>query len=439
MTAYIVGSGQTRTGLVVNAKDSVTVKPGGTIDRTVVLGGANTIDGGTAIDTTLLNGGFEDVEHNGVSRGAIAENNASVGVTGDGAMSGAIIESGGSAYLEDEMTSTGRVLAGTPTDIGTLIDGGVEGVGSEYQNGIGVSSNDTIENGGIQYLWGLARGTIVGKGGDQVVYHQAVGTIVKNGGVQTISGADGYGGETFGTILEAGGEQDLSRGTTHQTIINTGATEDVHPGFFALADGSIISGGTMIVEATDAGELNTTGGIQFKGPGGVLDLGGTALPTTRISGLVAGDRIDLQDFGFNSKAKLSFSPKGALTIKGLTGGTATLTLDPGTLKPGMAFKLASDGHSGTNLTVQAASHSKMAAPDLASLSATASHASDPLGLRAAFSTPSASARPASSAAVAAATPPDLAGGLAHALSVALGAGSASAHAQILPHHGSTTG
>jgi hypothetical protein len=108
-----------------------------------------------------------------------------------------------------------------------------------------------------------------------------------------------------------------------------------------------------------------------------------------------------------------------LTIQGLTGGTATLMLDPTANYKGDSFKLASDGQGGTNLTVQS----------LSDLRAAASAQGDPLGLQAAFTkTAPATAAPAATPGM---TPPDPVAGSADAFAVLT---QASAHVPILASH-----
>ena len=423
MTSYIVGAGQTLTGLVLATGDTVTVNSGGTINRTFNSGGTDTIDGGKGIGTTILAGGIENIENSGIARGTIVENNASVFVRGTAALSGAIIETGGTVVLTDVYTPTGATdLSGKPTENGTLIYGGVEDVGTQFAYGVGVATNDTIQAGGRQYVWGLARNTTINNGGEQDVDNKATGTVVNSGGTQVVTGGDGDFGVAIGTVLNTGASQIVSHGSTQGTVINQGATEDVAGGGFGLATASVINGGALILESTGNAPANAGGGIRFTGTGGVLDIGGTVTPATTITGFAATDRIDLQGFGYNSQASVSLAGNHVLTITGLAGGTATLVLDAKTSYAGMRFALSADGKGGTDLTVQPASAGKLALPDLSAVSATNAAEGDPLGLRASFTTGSLTTTPAASAS--AMTLPDVAGGSAHALSMLAAASAA---------------
>ncbi len=420
MTAYTVGSGQTLTGLIVGPSDSVTVAAGGTIVRTVDAGGIDTLHGGIGIDTTVFGGGRENVDAGGSARGSIIENNSSIIVTGNNFMSHAIIESGGNAYLSINDPSG----SGNPTDSFTLINGGTESVGSFL--GSGTALDDTVQDGGRQdVMAGLARGTIINSGGMQTVFAQAIGTVVNGGGLQQVTGGDGDFGRATGSVLNAGALQTIEHGSSQHTLINKGGRENV--GGMGYADGTVINGGTL-----DLGQYGIAlNSIQFTGRGGVLDIGSTATSTTTINGFVATDRIDLRGFGYSSKVSVSLGKDNVLTIKGLTGGTARLLLDPKASYAHKVFTLYQDGHGGTNLIVQAVPSSKLAVPDLANLHADATAAGDPLGLRATFTaaaTAVASSVPASTRMM-----PDVTGGSTHAASTLAGAASA-AHIPLLTDH-----
>ena len=285
-------------------------------------------------------------------------------------------------------------------------------------------------------MYGLAKNTVIKSGGEQNVYGTASGIVVNNDGVQSVTGSGGAYGVAIGTVLNAGALQMVTHGSSQGTIINKGATEDVAGGPFGYAQGSIISGGN----ADPGGQCHRTGQRpaefrerhHFQGHRRLLDIGNTQTPLTTISGFAATDRIDLQGFGYNSGATVSLGKNNVLTITGLVGGTATLALDPKANYAKMAFTLASDGQSGTDLTVQAAPKAALAAPDLASLQAEATTAGDPLGQQATFT----AAAAVTSAPAAGMIMPDVIGGSAHAASILAGAASASHVPLLSSHHAS---
>jgi autotransporter passenger strand-loop-strand repeat protein len=395
MTNYTVGSGQTRTGLILGPNDTATVASGGRIIGTVD-GGAITLNGGSAFGTLVENGG-------------------SIFIPGAGSITGTLIERGGTVNL-------GNPVGGTGTGSFTVIDGGSENLDASSSE-----SNDLIRNGGEQFVaGGMTRNVTIDNSSEQTVLGKTFGTVVNSGGLQYVTRGNASIGVTTGTIINNGGKELLNGGISIRTVINHGGVEDV----FSGAQGSIINGGTMIVEAiAETGITGVSGGIRFTGTNGVLELAGTGLTTTTISGFAPTDRIDLLNFGFSSSARASIVANNVLSIRGLTGGTTSLMLDPAANYSGDTFKLASDGHGGTNLTVQAASSG--APPTLASLQAAASAQGDPLGLRQAFTktTPPA-AHPTSAAGM---TLPDPVGGSADALAMLTQAAS-SAHVQILANH-----
>lgn len=416
MTNYNVGSGQTRFRLALYPDDSATVTSGGALVATRD-GGAITLDGGVSVGTLVLSAGTEDVE-GGSAIGTVIENGGSLFIPRAGSILGTLILSGGNVTM-------GSYVGGSGTGNGTVINGGTENLFA-YSS----ESNDLIENGGLQYLdEGLvvARNVTIDHGGEQITLGKTFGVIVNSGGQQVSGFGDGSYGLATGTVVNSGGEQILDGGASVGTIINSGGLQDV----YSYAQGTIINGGTMIVEEmAETGYAAVTGGIRFIGTNGVLELAGTTLTTTTLSGFALTDRIDLMDFGFTSSARATIAANNVLSIRGLTGGTASLTLDHAANYAADSFKLSSDGHGGTNIVLHAASSRSI--PTLASLQATAGAQGDPLGLRAAFTR---TAPPAVvSASASAMTLPDATGGSSQALAWLMHATSSSAHLQLLPHH-----
>jgi autotransporter passenger strand-loop-strand repeat protein len=367
-----------------------------------VDGGAVTLDGGRSVFTAIVGGGSEAVENGGSAFGNLVENGGGLFVPGAGSISGTLIESGGTVVM-------GNPVAGTGTGNGTFINGGTEDLYASTSE-----ANDLIANGGVQTLEEqlvVVRNAVIDKGGTQTVIGQTFGTVVNDGGLQYVTRGDASIGVTTGTVVNNGGQELLNGGISKGTVINPGGLEDT----YSSAQGTIINGGTMIVEAmAETGYAGVTGGIQFTGANGVLELAGTSLTTTTISGFAPTDRIDFLNFGYSSAATATLGANNVLTIQGLTGGTAILALDPTANYSGDSFKLASDGQSGTNLTVTAASAQ-----------------GDPLGVQAAFTkTAPAIAVPASASGM---KLPDATGGCADVLAMLTGAAS-SGHVQILPDH-----
>jgi autotransporter passenger strand-loop-strand repeat protein len=241
-------------------------------------GTQNVNNGGTAIDTTVDNGGWQ-------SDGYIA--------------SGTIINNGGSQTVSDSATST------------TINDGGlqiVEGnaIATTVNNGgsqtilAGTATSTTVENGGVELLSGATA--------------QASGTVLDGGTLQVDSGV------ILGTTINAAGSVVLgSDGSASGTTINAGGSDTVS----GLEYAAQISGGTQTVVAGGT----VSGSVVYAGGTLNISAGGTALGTINSGGTI-------NDYG---SMTLPVFQAGAEIID--TGGTATdptlyggtLTLDGGTV------------------------------------------------------------------------------------------------------------
>ena len=141
----------------------------------------------------------------------------------------------------------------------------------------------------------------------------------------------------------------MQGGTAIDTTIGTGGVETVFvtyvfstgETFSGIASATIIAGGTL-----DLAGGSATGGILFTGSGpGLLEISGTVMPTTTISGLAASDAIDLESTAYTGSGLVSLNPATDLLTVTEDGSSFALQLagDYG----GVTFSLTPDTGSGT--------------------------------------------------------------------------------------------
>ena len=99
------------TGTTINNRGIEDVWAGGTTHGTIIYGGVEIVEG-TAIDTTINNGGFEDVYAGGTATGTIIKNGGNEYVEGGGRAAGTIINNGGVEVVYGGGTADGVTFAG---------------------------------------------------------------------------------------------------------------------------------------------------------------------------------------------------------------------------------------------------------------------------------------------------------------------------------------
>ena len=183
-----------------------------------------------------------------------------------------VIENGGTEFVGDGGTANGTVIN----------DGGFQYVDA------GGTATDTVITGGYQYVGGTASGT---------------GWWRTRGGRRRIDRCDDperrrsarlhYGGSASGTIVEAGGFQDVYNGAVTDTDLS--GNQQVQAGGVAV-NTVIASGATAYIGSggATAGTVINAGGLQYLDAGsnstgtvvngGFEYVGGTALATTVNSG-----------------------------------------------------------------------------------------------------------------------------------------------------------
>jgi autotransporter passenger strand-loop-strand repeat protein len=254
----------------------------------------------------------------------------------------------------------------------------VEGVSENVQvdnSGVlsivpGGSATDTIVNSGGEQLidsGSSANGATINSGGFEIVFDGGVSTAatVNSGGQESVQS----GGTANGATVDSGGFEEIFGGLANGTTVLSGGKENVHDS--GVASGTIVdpggaaqvfSGGKVVNTVLDGGELDLGVGAIASGtiafgptPGGTLEIDGTTMPTTVISGFSEGDPtadvksdiIDLASIAYSAIISASLnSSTDVLTIV-TSGGTKTLEFT-GNYK-NTAFGLSSDGNGGTTI------------------------------------------------------------------------------------------
>ncbi|HEU0114592.1 MAG TPA: hypothetical protein VFQ80_07945, partial [Thermomicrobiales bacterium] len=231
------------------------------------------------------------------------------------------------------------VEGGAGTAINTVIAGGAQIVGDGGgffgAPGVGIAFNTTISR-GSQFI-----GADGGVG-------SAINTVIVSG-IQDVGFFLVFGGTgtAVNTIVGSGSQQNVAffgKGKVTNTRIDSGGVEEVRAGGTTIS--TVINGGTL--------ELGTgaivSGAITFTSAGGTLQIGSTAMPTNVISGIAIGNIIDLLGVTFSSGGSATLMSGNILKV--VEGGkTFQLHLDPKQVLTGDAFSLSADSGTGTKILV----------------------------------------------------------------------------------------
>jgi autotransporter passenger strand-loop-strand repeat protein len=336
-----VSSGVTSSGIVLSNGATLDVLSGGmAVSTTVSAGGiASVSGGGSAVSTLVTSRGIEEVQSGGVTSGTVLSGYASEKVHGEaistvvGYAASQTVFGGGTA-VDSVVDGSVVVSAGGVTRAVRLIDG------SEDVASGGVASGTLVA-----YSSGLVFGNgqiIVASGGTML------GAVVNHDGYAGLSG----GAVGIGTVL-SGGDGTVAGGTAIDTTIDSGGIETVSVVYVfstgdyltGIASATTIAGGTLDLEGGSA-----TGGILFAGSGaGLLEISGTAMPVTAISGFAANDEIDLQSVVYTGAGSVLLnSTTNVLTV---TEGGSSLALQLAGSNAGAIFNLTSDSASGTIIAI----------------------------------------------------------------------------------------
>ena len=332
---------------VLSSGAAVTVA-GGLAVADVVSGGALELaENGGQLSATMLDGGSAAVLAGGTLLGGWAGNGGLVMVQG-GSVAGVTIAAGGLLLLSAGVTS------------GDVVSGGVEA--AVFPLSAGLLAGSLITAGGTQDLYaGSASGAFVGSGGVQdIAGGTAIATSLAAGGLQRVAAASTARGDLVaagGTAIDdgtlwfgAGSVSVAGRITGSGAIVQAGggtlvlagslASDSVDPGFTGAIS---LEAGT--IELTGPGAAGSAAIAFAAGGGGTLRIDGAAMPVNVISGLAAGDVIDLPGIAFAGTARATLGAGNQLTVSG-SGATATLALDPAQSLAGTYFALTRDAAGG---------------------------------------------------------------------------------------------
>lgn len=280
MTNYIVSSGQTSSGILVNNGDLLTVLGGGTVTlATVNAGGIVSVTANGSLSNLAISGGTLILSGTGIGG---SNNGFAAGTTGGTVVLGSGLgsQNAGTGYLLLNGVTSGNtvsVLAGGGLSPETVSGGGVVVVAAG-----GFVNGTTIASGGIERVagGGLVEGaTTLSSGGVLSGGTIVSGTVtVATGG--TLSGTlnvSATGVLSNGTIGNAVTLNVLSGGVTADTTVSSGSTDNVSAG--GVASGTLVVGGRLI--ASNGGLVAGTSGYsaifaQFTG-GGVITVGNEML------------------------------------------------------------------------------------------------------------------------------------------------------------------
>ncbi|KAB3083605.1 hypothetical protein F9222_26085, partial [Escherichia coli] len=274
----------TVTGTVVSGKNTLgdfSIENGWAENVLLENGGwLDVMDGTTATDTTIKQGGTLNVKYGGKATGVeqqdgaalIAYTSTGTVVSGkntlgdfsikDGQAENVLLENGGWLYVMDGTTATGT----------TIRDGGNQAV---YFRG--TATGTSIEKGGTQYVYGTAENTTIRDGGNQAVYFRgtATGTSIEKGGKLDVR----EGGQATGVEQQEGAA--LIATTSTGTVVNGKNTL----GDFSIKDGQadkvlLENGGQLtVVNETTADHTTIRDGGKL-----IVNDGGT----TRNTGIESG-------------------------------------------------------------------------------------------------------------------------------------------------------
>jgi autotransporter passenger strand-loop-strand repeat protein len=301
--------------------------------------------GGAASGSMVSNGGQEVVSAGGSDMGTTIASGGDQIVSAGGLDTSTTIAGGGFQYVYGTAKATIVNNFGSQTiEVGGTASGaalhGFNSLQDVFGTAFATSTNDGFQ---LVEINGTASGTTIGSGGEQDVYGHAYAAVVNTSGVQHANS----GGTAIGTMVNAGGRLTVeASGSASSATIKAGGYELVQAG--GTTNATVINGAGAILDLV-AG-ANATGGIKFSGSGGQLQIAGSTMPTTTISGFSSGDSIDLQTIAYSGGASVTLVNSGSVHNElQVTEGGATyeLQLDPSQSFAGQYLHVTSDGSGGT--------------------------------------------------------------------------------------------
>lgn len=232
----------------------------------------------------------------------------------------------------------------------TAISGGIDNISAG-----GAATSTTIFGGGEEFVFsgGVTTSTTVENGGAELVSSggTAIGTTILNGGAVTVSSGgtlELLGANTAsGATIKAGGTLEIGSGNTLSGYAVTSGVTLVVASAGTVINTTVSGGGTLELGSTGA---TASGPITLAGSSSTLRIDGTTMPANVISGFTVGDTIDLAGVSFGAGGMAGLAVGNLLQV--VEGGqTYGLQLDPSANFSGDSVRLSSDGHGGTDVSL----------------------------------------------------------------------------------------
>ena len=314
-------SGGTVSGMITFAGGVQTIQAGGQALADISTGEIDVY--GYDAAPTVSSGGVENVMSGGVTVSAVLTSGGSQVVSGGTATAAQVLTlgvqtvmSGGTAVNTVLSTGTVNIQSdGMATGLQTTTSGGTVVVSN------GGTAKGSVLNGGLIEVQagGTVSGTVLNNAQELLMGGTAIGTDVRGGGSEVI-----LSGTANGTTLESGGSV---------VVYANGTVQNLH-----------VNGAGVV--ALDA-RATVIGDIVLSGSGATVQFTGATLPSVKLDGLAAGDKIDL--FAISGGASASYV-NGELVVTNASGATIA-TIDLGTVPNGV-FSVGKDTGTGTLITVE---------------------------------------------------------------------------------------
>jgi len=247
----------------------------------------NTYGGGTANNTTLLNGGQQLVKSGGVATNTIVSGSGIQRVDSGGVASSTTILSGGTMTVSAGASAVNPIVSSGAS--GNILSGGTAVASSGIASGLLIQSGGSL----VGAAGGTVLNTIIGAGGRATLNSGGTlaSSVISNGGI----GAAVAGGVVTDTTISAGGRVTLTSGATGRNLTAVGSgypaadAGEIDVGNGAVVSGANLQGGYMAVQGGNARAENTTitsNGWQDVGFNRQTNTygGGTANNTTLLNG-----------------------------------------------------------------------------------------------------------------------------------------------------------
>ncbi|MEJ5118807.1 Hint domain-containing protein [Gluconobacter cerinus] len=307
---------------------TIVVSKGGTVTSAIISSGGGLGVTGTAVDTTVNNGGVMDVASGGSIVGGTINAGATAYFAAGTTMSYLTLNGGTvDTYIAGGFAA-GGVVSGTLILESGVKDGGYQKLGTgvtiNLKSGAALS-NSTIGSGNTVAVYsGATASGLVISGGGLGVQGATSNTTVISGGVVDV----GSGGNATGNTVSNGGYLYAeSGGTIGTTTLQSGA-------ILSAKAGSTISGTVTAAKGATLTIPTTAGGtIDLQGNGNVgLTITGSGSPTTVISGFsedkTAGtaDGITLTNVKTANVASVTYPDTDHVTFTLKDGSAVTLNI-----------------------------------------------------------------------------------------------------------------